>query len=247
MATFTVTTAADVVDATDGRLSLREAVSLANAVADADSIRFAKGLEGRKLVLTGGELEVTHDLAIDGDRNHDGTGVTIDADRKSRVIEISGKGTDARLAGLTITGGYGVAVPPDVGSNLKGAGVFLGVGTKLDVAHTTFTGNSTSGSYDYGRGGGIYAAKASRLAVSASRFTNNKAAYGGAIAAGPGATVKITASLIENNAGSVTDTARAAASISKAAASTSMAAPSPTTVPRVTAAASSRGTAVPSR
>ena len=44
MATFTVTTALDVVDAGDGRLSLREAVTQANATTTADTIAFAAGL-----------------------------------------------------------------------------------------------------------------------------------------------------------------------------------------------------------
>ena len=46
MATFTVTTAADVV-ANDGQLSLREAVAQANATNAPDTINFAAPLEGR--------------------------------------------------------------------------------------------------------------------------------------------------------------------------------------------------------
>ena len=64
---ITVTTAADVVDANDGVLSLREAVAQANASAGFDEIEFAASLEGATLVLTGGELVVSGDLAIDGD------------------------------------------------------------------------------------------------------------------------------------------------------------------------------------
>lgn len=56
MATFTVTTAADVVNASDGVLSLREAVTQANSTTAADTIVFAAGLETQTLVLTGGEL-----------------------------------------------------------------------------------------------------------------------------------------------------------------------------------------------
>ena len=73
MAYLTVTTQADVVDPGDGQLSLREAVAQANATAGADYIKFVLTLEGQTLVLTGGELPVTQDLTIDGDRNHDGT------------------------------------------------------------------------------------------------------------------------------------------------------------------------------
>ena len=62
MATITVTTAADVVNANDGVLSLREAVAQANATTALDQIKFAASLEGATLVLTGGELVVNQDL-----------------------------------------------------------------------------------------------------------------------------------------------------------------------------------------
>ncbi|MFO1035669.1 MAG: hypothetical protein U1E45_02380 [Geminicoccaceae bacterium] len=45
MATFTVTILTDSVNATDGKLSLREALAQANAHADADTITFAAALE----------------------------------------------------------------------------------------------------------------------------------------------------------------------------------------------------------
>ena len=73
MTTFTVTTAADVV-ANDGKLSLREAVAQANATVAADTVVFASGLEGKTLVLTGGELLVNRNLTIQGDSNADGVG-----------------------------------------------------------------------------------------------------------------------------------------------------------------------------
>ena len=56
MATFTVTTARDVVDPADGVLSLREAVTQANADAAADSIAFAATVQYGAIFLTGGEL-----------------------------------------------------------------------------------------------------------------------------------------------------------------------------------------------
>ncbi len=76
MAYITVTTLADLIDPIDGKVSLREAVAQANA---GDIIRFALNLEGGSpLVLTQGELAITRDLTIDGDRNDDGSAVTID-------------------------------------------------------------------------------------------------------------------------------------------------------------------------
>ena len=101
MAYLTVTTQADVVDAGDGKLSLREAVAQANASASADTIRFIAALEGKTLVLTGGELVVTQDLTIDGGDDP----VTIDGDCNGRILNIVGAGTDVRLQHLTLAHG----------------------------------------------------------------------------------------------------------------------------------------------
>ena len=101
MAYLTVTTQADVVDAGDGKLSLREAVAQANASASADTIRFIAALEGKTLVLTGGELVVTQDLTIDGGDDP----VTIDGNRNGRILNIAGAGTDVRLQQLTLAHG----------------------------------------------------------------------------------------------------------------------------------------------
>ena len=74
MAYLTVTTQADVVDAGDGKLSLREAVAQANGSASANTIRFTAALEGKTLVLTGGELviESRHRYAVFGHASVDG-------------------------------------------------------------------------------------------------------------------------------------------------------------------------------
>ncbi|MCB2053835.1 MAG: hypothetical protein KDE35_06280 [Geminicoccaceae bacterium] len=65
-ATLTVTTLDDVVDATDGVLSLREAVGEANARTGADTITFADALHGGSVRIEG-PLGITDDLVVDGD------------------------------------------------------------------------------------------------------------------------------------------------------------------------------------
>lgn len=67
MATYTVTTAADVMNAGDGVLSSREAVQQANAAGAGDTIQFANVLEGQTLTLTQGQLTLASDMSIDGD------------------------------------------------------------------------------------------------------------------------------------------------------------------------------------
>ena len=105
MATFTVTTASDAVNAGDGVLSLREAVAQANATAAADTILFAAGLEGQTLQLTGGQLAITRDLTIDGDANNDGSQIALDAGGLDRHFAISGSATDVALRDLVLATG----------------------------------------------------------------------------------------------------------------------------------------------
>ena len=97
MAYLTVTTQADVVDPGDGQLSLREAVAQANASASADTIVFATNIEGLTLTLSLGELLVTQDLTIDGDRDNNGIAVSIDGNHNGRILHITGAGPMSRL------------------------------------------------------------------------------------------------------------------------------------------------------
>ena len=83
MTIFTVDTTADIVDAGDGVLSLREALAQANASVGAETILFADAVQGRSIVLAGSQLTVNSDVIIDG-----GSGVTLDADGKSRVLQV---------------------------------------------------------------------------------------------------------------------------------------------------------------
>lgn len=87
-----VTTLADVVDPSDGVLSLREAVTQANANPGLDTITFAEGLRGGKLTISGSGMTITDDLMIDGDPDNCGFG----------GIVIAGDGTlmDGALFGL---------------------------------------------------------------------------------------------------------------------------------------------------
>ena len=61
-------------------------------------------MQGRTIVLAGSQLTVASDVTIDG-----GSGVTLDADGRSRVLLVQGATSDERsevtLAHLTVTGG----------------------------------------------------------------------------------------------------------------------------------------------
>ena len=119
--TYTVTTLDDVVDPSDGQLSLREAVAKANATAALDAIAFKSSLEGQTLVLAGGEFVVSQDLTMDGDLDDDGIGVTLSGGDVSRLLWIRGGGVDVSLRDLTLTAGR---APADYG----GGAIRLGGG-----------------------------------------------------------------------------------------------------------------------
>ena len=173
MATFTVTTAADLVSASDGKLSLREAVEQANATTAADRIVFASALEGRTLTLTGGALTLQQDATIDGDQNNDGTRVTVSGGGDSRMLELIGFETDVSLVDLTFRDGNSEG-------DGRGGAVYSGAHS-LTVVNATFADNATFSRYIEGRGGAIYC-RGEQLVISDSVFLDNRSAIGGAIA-----------------------------------------------------------------
>ena len=96
-----VTTDLDIADPYDNVISLREAISYATID---DTITFDSSLANRTIVLSGMELVIDKGITIDAGVIG---GLTIDANSKSRVFNISG-GTEevsAELIDLIITGG----------------------------------------------------------------------------------------------------------------------------------------------
>ncbi len=203
MTTFTVTTAADVVSAGDGRLSLREAVIQANATSAADTIVFAAGLETQTLVLTGGELVLRQDVTIDGDQNNDGQGVVLSGGDDQRILRTSGAGTDVGLQDITLIDGYTPGA--------AGGGIFAGSGTNVSLRACEVA--SCRGEHG---GGGINAANGSQVTVIDSIMRSNIAVYGGggAIAGDSLAAITIRHCILsENIAGYYQDGGAVSASI----------------------------------
>ncbi|MBQ4202092.1 MAG: hypothetical protein II655_00150, partial [Thermoguttaceae bacterium] len=105
-ASTVVTTSEDVVNAFDGAISLREALAYATA---GDVITFDPSLAGKTITLSAGQLEISKSVTIDasalwGARN-DKPGITIDANRRSRVFCVD-ENLTVSFNGLAITGGY---------------------------------------------------------------------------------------------------------------------------------------------
>ncbi|MFO1071987.1 MAG: choice-of-anchor Q domain-containing protein [Geminicoccaceae bacterium] len=193
MTTLTVTTTADVVNAGDGVLSLREAVQQANATAAADTIVFANAIAGRTLVLTQGQLTVRADVTIDGDQGHHGATVTLDGHDAGRVLQVSGSGTDVALSHLGITHGH-------VTGDANGGGVLVDAGNALQLQGCHLSDNVAGQSEARGVGGAIATGEGVRLTITDSHLDDNRSfAAGGAIATQEGTVLSITGSSLTGN------------------------------------------------
>ena len=146
-ASLVVTTLADVVDATDGVLSLREAVLEANAAPGLDTITFADELRGGTIRLepTLGSLVVTDDLVIDGDPLDRGPdSLRIDGGRSSAIEfgALRAENASLRVEDLTV-------------QNVYDAGI-MAIGADLDLTRVAI--NGVSGGADISlwiRGGAV--------------------------------------------------------------------------------------------
>jgi hypothetical protein len=204
-----VTTAADVVDDTDGLTSLREAVAFANAQAGADTITFDAGVfdgGAEDLIrLTQGQITITDALTIDGgaagvtitgdkdgDDAVDADGITDVAasldgedrlDDNSRIFAATAALT---LDGLTLTGGRTTATGQDGGAVL---------GTTVTLTNSTVSGNSTAGFV--ADGGGVFGSAVTLTNSTVSgNATSGDRAYGGGVF---GSTVTLTNSTVSGN------------------------------------------------
>jgi len=140
-ATFTVNTVLDEVTSGDGKLSLREAITKANALAGPDTIVLSSGVY--KIALTGtgedanatGDFDITDSLTIAGA----GAGLTIidgrQLDRVFDVLGIAPSSTKAVFAGLTIRNGRIAST--------EGGGIRVG-NADLAVRDCVLTGNQSN-------------------------------------------------------------------------------------------------------
>ncbi|HEY0160643.1 MAG TPA: Calx-beta domain-containing protein [Thermoanaerobaculia bacterium] len=196
-ATFTVTNLND-----SGSGSLRAAVESANATPGADTIVFQDGLTGT-IVLTGGALDVTDSLDVQGP----GSGVlTIDGNDQSRIFLMASfeHGLTNAVSGLTLTDAWalegGAAILSvlndltladvkaiDNVSGGSGGGVYFSGGT-LVVQDSVFSGNfaenAVSPCFEFGdvaggRGGGLAIEDAAGVTIDNVTFTGNAARFDG--------------------------------------------------------------------
>jgi CSLREA domain-containing protein len=175
--TLTVTTTADTVDPTDGKISLREAVNLANAMPGGTlTINFDLGPGFHDIQLTK-ELDIAHNTKIVGP-GADRLGIS--GQDASRIFNIDA-GADVAISGLTLHDGRAIQ-----GGAIDNAG-------ELHLTGMVFFDNEAVGAH--AAGGAIY--NTGVLDVLLSAFVDNEAlgtstADGGAIAStGTGASLNV--------------------------------------------------------
>ena len=175
---FTVTTLDDELDAADTDLatadlndiSLREALALANADPDANTINFDAALAGGTLTLTNGELTITSDgITIDGDIDGDGDAdIAISGNNASRVLSISNATTiGTALNGLVIQDG----------STAGSGGGISNDGSKIALTNSTLSGNGAGFA-----GGGIYNLNGTVTLTNTTLSGNDADNFGGGLA-----------------------------------------------------------------
>lgn len=136
-ATYTVVNNSD-----SGAGSLRQAILEANGSVDNDTIVFDSSLAGQTITLTSGEIQI---LGGNGSLTINGLGadrLRISGNNQSRVFFIQ-VNTTVAINGITVTGGNGVGVFPDMGGGIANSG-------NLTLSNLIVSGNSTA------QGGGIY-------------------------------------------------------------------------------------------
>jgi len=197
-------------DYSDGDLSLREALKLANAFAGADTITFDGSLAGGEIDLSLGELTATDGLSLIGPGVDQ---LTIDAQGGSRVMRLSGTST-IDMSGLTLTGGTadqrgGLRVDANVtatltdvsiqgntatASGVAGEGVFNN--GDLTLRDSSVTGNMATNASN-ALGDGLW--NDNILAVEESTVADNSANFRGGGVFNAGGVLTITDSTISTN------------------------------------------------
>ena len=169
-----------------GGLSLREALILANGNGTTDTIDFTPGLSGTVL-LTGGQLEISSDLTIDGDTDGDNIAdITVDADNQTNTRVFILSGGSSTIDALTITRG----------SSSGGGGVLVQSGATGTITNSTIYGNSTSKN-----GGGIGISPSGTATITNSTISGNNASNNGGGVENSGTATLTNTTISGNSAG----------------------------------------------
>lgn len=193
----TVTTLLDLVDDTDGLISLREAILYADA---GSTILFRDELAGGTITLANASLMISKALTIDASALEGG--MILDGNSKSSIFVTDGGDAGIELKGMTITGGYSydgggilnsgrltlTDSAVNEGNSEYGAGIFNYAGD-LTLNRVSFNKNrNASAVYTY----------YGKLNADGCTFTENSAARGGAFYVS-GGTASIANTVMDGN------------------------------------------------
>ena len=198
-----VTTFNDVVDANDGVISLREAVTLANAAGKQMTIELGAGLYG---------LTADHGLDITGNVTLRGAGLSqtaiVNMGPRDSALHVN-KGAVFDLADLNIYGGARASGP-----SLSHGGLLLNEGGNVSIHNSAFDSSALSsvivsssvniankflpGVFVASAGGAIFNTGGGVMEIVGSVFSNNSAFSGGALAADSGY-VSVDTSVFDGN------------------------------------------------
>ena len=181
-----VNTLEDRLDLYDGVISLRDAIYYAGKPGLDSGITFASTLVNGTIRLSGYALWIDKPLEINGS----GAGqITLDGDRRSRVMTLGQGANEVSMSHLIITGGT---------ASYNGGGICVYKGNSLNLTATTIVGNTAMNC-----GGGIYAYYSSTLTLIGTTLSENLASCGGGVFASNNTMTVINTSLVGNRATSV--------------------------------------------
>jgi predicted outer membrane repeat protein len=171
-ANIVVTTLSDVVNAGDGVISLREAITLANTNAAPSHIVFQAGMNGSIALATG--LILTNNVSINGDTNGDG----------DSNITLTDTATGLNAALISINANVTTELTSLTFSGIDSFGAASAISNKgsLTLSYSVLSGNSSTGNASYQIGGnGQNAAtvfNSGSMVVNQTLFANNTAVGG---------------------------------------------------------------------
>ncbi|MEZ6086545.1 MAG: choice-of-anchor Q domain-containing protein [Pirellulaceae bacterium] len=169
-------------DPSNGSMTLREAINLANLRAGQDTITFDLGSQPQTITLDGNELLIYDDLVIQGPG---ADLLSIDADGRSRVMRIDNSAKSVQLAGLNIRGGDAT------GLSLTFGGGILTYSDDLRIHDSRLESNRAAS------GGGIMAF-GKTIITNSTLMLNETINFGGAVYVN-GAELDLSGSLIDGN------------------------------------------------
>jgi CSLREA domain-containing protein len=162
LATFTVNSLEDSINADDGKYTLREAITAANSTIEPDIIEFNSGLTG-KITLSSALPTISNSLTINGPGANL---LSVSGNKQFQVFKINdgnfNSQIDVSLSGLTITEGY----------SSSGGGIYNN--EFLTINNTTVSNNSAQEN-----GGGLFNSGYGSANISNSTFSGNTAYSGG--------------------------------------------------------------------